>query len=61
MGSIIEGYNINDGSMEPLQSAIIGGLAAPDDDVNLYDDRLEKIPFDEKADFVCITVDSFNA
>lgn len=61
MGNIIKGYNINDGSMEPLQLAILASLAAPDDEVVLYDDRLEKIPFDEKADFVAITIDSFNA
>jgi len=61
MGSIIKGYNIDEGSMEPLQLAILASLAKDDDEVKLYDDRLEKIPFDEKADFVAITVDSFNA
>jgi radical SAM superfamily enzyme YgiQ (UPF0313 family) len=61
MGSIIKGYNIDEGSMEPLQLAILASLAKEDDEVKLYDDRLEKIPFDEKADFVAITVDSFNA
>lgn len=61
MGDIIKGYNINDGSMEPLQLAILASLASEDDEVVLYDDRLETIPFDEKADFVAITVDSFNA
>ncbi len=61
MGNIIKGYNLNEGSMEPLQLAIIAGLIEESDEVILYDDRLEKIPFDEKTDLVCITVDSFNA
>ncbi len=61
LGNVISGYNINDGSMEPLQLAIIAGLVKKPDEVIMYDDRLEPIPFDEKTDLVCITVDSFNA
>ncbi|MBN2892067.1 MAG: B12-binding domain-containing radical SAM protein [Bacteroidales bacterium] len=61
MGEIIKGYDINEGSMEPLQLAILASLAKDDDEVKLYDDRIENVPFDEKADFVAITVDSFNA
>lgn len=47
--------------MEPLQLAIIAGLVNRSDEVIMYDDRLEQIPFDEKTDLVCITVDSFSA
>jgi radical SAM superfamily enzyme YgiQ (UPF0313 family) len=61
LGNIISGYNLNQGSMEPLQLAIIAGLVEEPDEVNLYDDRLENIPFDEKTDLVAITVDSFTA
>ena len=61
LGSVISGYNLNEGSMEPLQLAIIAGLVKKPDEVIMYDDRLEPIPFDEKTDLVCITVDSFNA
>lgn len=61
MGPIIEGYNINDGRMEPLQLGIIAGLVPKNDEVKLYDDRMESIPFDEPADLVGITIDSFNA
>jgi len=46
--------------MEPLQLALIAGLSS-DEDVILYDDRLEKINFDEPADLVAITVDTFTA
>lgn len=61
LGNIISGYNLNDGSMEPLQLAIIAGLVDVSDEVVLYDDRIEPIPFDEKTDLVCITVESFSA
>ena len=61
LGSVITGYNINEGSMEPLQLAIIAGLVKKPDEVILFDDRLEQIPFDTPSDLVCITVESFNA
>ncbi len=61
LGNIIDGYNLNDGSMEPLQLAIIAGLINEPDEVVMYDDRIEQIPFDEATDLVCITVDSFSA
>jgi radical SAM superfamily enzyme YgiQ (UPF0313 family) len=61
LGDIIKGYNLNEGSMEPLQLAVIAGLVQKPDEVVMYDDRLERIPFDEKTDLVCITVDSINA
>jgi len=61
LGLLASGYNINDGSMEPLQLAIIAGLVNEPDHAVMFDDRLEPIPFDEKTDLVCITVDSFSA
>ena len=61
IGSIISGYNINEGSMEPLQLAILAGLIEEPDQVVLFDDRLEEIPFNERTDLVAITVDSFSA
>lgn len=61
IGHVISGYNLNDGSMQPLQLAIIAGLVKAPDEVVMYDDRLEKVPFDEPTDLVAITVDSFTA
>lgn len=61
LGKVITGYNLNEGSMEPLSLAIIAGLTEETDEVVMYDDRLEIIPFDEKTDLVAITVDSFSA
>ncbi len=51
-----------DGSrMEPLQLASIAGLTPHDIEVVMYDDRIEKIPFDEPTDLVAITVEIFTA
>jgi len=61
LGSIIKGYNLNEGSMEPLPLAIIAGLIKEPDVVVMYDDRLEEVPFDEQTDLVAITVDTFSA
>ena len=61
LGNVIKGYNLNEGSMEPLQLAIIAGLVDDGDEVVMYDDRIEPIPFDEQADLVLITVESFSA
>ena len=55
------GYNLNEGSMEPLPLAIIAGLVKEPDIVVMYDDRLEEVPFDEPTDLVAITVDTFSA
>jgi radical SAM superfamily enzyme YgiQ (UPF0313 family) len=51
-----------DGSrMEPLQLAVIAGITPPDIEVVMYDDRIEKIPFEEPTDFVAITVEIYTA
>ena len=61
MGPIIEGYSINDGRMEPLSLGIIAALTPADIEVSLYDDRMEAIPFEQPADLVAISVDTFTA
>ena len=61
IGNIISGYNLDEGSMEPLQLAIIAGLIKEPDEAVMYDDRLEPIPFDETTDLVAITVDTFTS
>ncbi len=61
LGNIIEEYKLNEGSMEPLQLAIIAGMIKEPDTVEMFDDRLEPIPFDSPTDLVCITVDTFSA
>jgi radical SAM superfamily enzyme YgiQ (UPF0313 family) len=47
--------------MESLPAAVIAGLTPPDVDVRFYDDRMEKIPFDEPTDLVAISVETYTA
>ena len=47
--------------MEPLPAAVIAGLAPNDVSIKFYDDRLETIPFDEPADLVAISIETYTA
>jgi radical SAM superfamily enzyme YgiQ (UPF0313 family) len=47
--------------MEPLPAAVIAGLTPPGVDVRFYDDRMERIPFDEATDVVAISVETYTA
>ncbi len=47
--------------MEPLPPATIAGLTPRDVDVRFYDDRMERIPFDEPTDLVAISVETYTA
>ena len=47
--------------MEPLPAATLAGLTPKDVTVKFYDDRMEEIPFDEPADLVAISVETYTA
>ena len=47
--------------MEPLAPAVLAGLTPADIEVKFYDDRLEAIPFDEPADLVALSVETYTA
>ena len=47
--------------MEPLPPATIAGLTPKDVDIRFYDDRMERIPFDEPTDLVAISVETYTA
>ena len=47
--------------MEPLPAAVIAGLTPPGVAVRFYDDRMERIPFDEPTDAVAISVETYTA
>jgi radical SAM superfamily enzyme YgiQ (UPF0313 family) len=47
--------------MEPLPAAAIAGLTPKDVDIRFYDDRMEKIPFDEPTDAVAISLETYTA
>jgi radical SAM superfamily enzyme YgiQ (UPF0313 family) len=47
--------------MEPLPAAAIAGLTPKDVEVRFYDDRMEKIPYDEATDAVAISLETYTA
>jgi radical SAM superfamily enzyme YgiQ (UPF0313 family) len=47
--------------MEPLPPAAIAGLTPPDVDIRFYDDRMERIRYDEPTDLVAISVETYTA
>ncbi|HEY7310391.1 MAG TPA: radical SAM protein [Gemmataceae bacterium] len=47
--------------MQPLSMALLASLTPPDVEVRFYDDRMEDIAFDEPADLVAISVETFTA
>ncbi len=60
-GKLIEGYNLNDGRMEPLNLAVLAACTPDDIEYCMYDERAEEIPFDEKVDLLAITIDTFSS
>ncbi len=47
--------------MEPLPAAAIAGLTPKDVEIRFYDDRMEKIPYDEATDAVAISLETYTA
>lgn len=47
--------------MEALPAATLAGLTPSDVNIRFYDDRMEAIPFDEPADLVAISVETYTA
>lgn len=47
--------------MEPLPIAALAGLTPTDVELRFYDDRMERIPFDEPTDAVAIPVETYTA
>ena len=47
--------------MEPLGLAVLAGMTPADIEVELYDERIESIPYDRAFDLVAITVQIFTA
>jgi radical SAM superfamily enzyme YgiQ (UPF0313 family) len=47
--------------MEPLPPAAIAGLTPREVDIKFYDDRMERIPYDEPTDLAAISVETYTA
>lgn len=52
---------LDEGRMEPLQLGILAALTPPEVEVVMYDDRMERIPYEETTDLAAITVETFTA
>jgi radical SAM superfamily enzyme YgiQ (UPF0313 family) len=52
---------VDDARMEPLQLGVLAALTPTGVDVELLDDRIDPIDYDEPTDLVAITVESFTA
>jgi radical SAM superfamily enzyme YgiQ (UPF0313 family) len=52
---------VDEGRMEPLMLGVLAGLTPPDVELVLHDDRMESIPYDDPADLVAITVETYTA
>lgn len=47
--------------MEPLAIAVLAGLTPPGVERKFYDDRFDKIPYDEPTDLVALSVETYTA
>ncbi len=47
--------------MEPLAPATLAGMTPRDIEIKFYDDRMERIPFDEPTDLVAMSVETYTA
>jgi radical SAM superfamily enzyme YgiQ (UPF0313 family) len=47
--------------MEPLPPATIAGLTPSDVEIRFYDDRMERVPYDEPTDLVGLSVETYTA
>jgi radical SAM superfamily enzyme YgiQ (UPF0313 family) len=61
IGRLEHSLYVDSGRMEPLPLGVLAALTPPDVDVVLYDDRMERIPYDEPTDLAAITVETFTA
>ncbi|MFA5138697.1 MAG: radical SAM protein [Elusimicrobiota bacterium] len=61
MGRLAQGPYTDEGRMEPLQLGVLAALTPLEVEAELYDDRVEAIPYDEPADLAAITVEAFTA
>lgn len=61
IGTKLNSLYIDEGRMEPLQLGVIAAMIPPDIEVVLYDDRMERIPFNSHIDMAMITIETFTA
>jgi radical SAM superfamily enzyme YgiQ (UPF0313 family) len=61
IGTKLHSLYVDEGRMEPLQLGVIAAMLPDDIEITLYDDRMEKINYNNPADLVMLTVETFTA
>ena len=61
IGRLAEGAYVNEGLMEPLELAVLAALTPGEHECGIHDDRIEPVSYDEPADLVAITVETYTA
>lgn len=61
IGRLDHSLYVDEARMEPLQLGVLAALTPPDVEIELRDDRMEAIPYDDPTDLVAITVETFTA
>jgi radical SAM superfamily enzyme YgiQ (UPF0313 family) len=61
IGRMEHSLYVDEGRMEPLQLGVLASLVPEEDEVLVYDDRMEAIPYDTPTDLVSITVETYTA
>jgi radical SAM superfamily enzyme YgiQ (UPF0313 family) len=56
-----ERHGLRTWQMQPLWAAAVAAQTPPEVEIRFYDDRVEKIPFDEPTDLVGISVETYTA
>ena len=61
IGTKLHSLYVDEGRMEPLQLGVLGGLIPNDIEIKMFDDRMEKIKYDENFNIAMITVETYTA
>ena len=61
IGRLEHSLFVDDARMEPLSLGVIAAVTPPGVELRLFDDRIERIPYDEPVDLAAITVETFTA
>ncbi|KDR96620.1 Radical SAM superfamily enzyme YgiQ, UPF0313 family [Peptoclostridium litorale DSM 5388] len=61
IGKMEHSLYVDEARMEPLQLGVIAALTPEELELEMYDDRMEAIPYDRQTDLVAVTVETFTA
>ncbi len=61
IGRLEHSLYVDEGRMEPLMLGVLAGLTPPGIEIEMFDDRMESISYDQPTDLVAITVETYTA